>query len=210
MSENKKVVIDVIDVPEISDSPPSVRPRFNREREESKETVEKESKETKDEETGETVHPMEKYTSHRHNITDRSRQFVIDTHDAMNKRSYASYQSREFWKRRYQGAIHIMPEELQATLDSRLHAGKYKGLSVRCLLYHQTQYLRWMTERCLFKDKDSLFWRCVDLLLPPEWQARLHNQEILKELREHKKEQKRKFESNYDGKYKKFKKFKKN
>ena len=200
-----KVVSDDIEIPEISDGSPATRLSFNRENK-PKETV-GEVSEKESEETGETVHPMAQWTSHRYNITDEIRQAIIDVHDTINSQTYKTYQAKDFWKLKYTGGLEITKDDIEKTLDTSLHSGKYKGISVRSVLVHDLQYMRWLCERQLFKSPESRMWRIVDLVLPEEWRCRFFNQEILRQLREHKKELKRKFESNYQGKFKKFKKY---
>ena len=203
MSEEKVVTDDVtdvngVDIPEVADKS-GPRPLFNRDRGETKETGE-EKRETDE-------HPMSRYISHRHNISDNIRQTLITVRDGLNEQTYRSYQARDFWKKKYNGGLEITEDDINKTLDSTLNSGKYRGLSFRSVLSHDPKYAQWLTERNLFRNADSLQYRIIDLLLPDEHKCRFHNQEILKELREHKKEQKRKFESNYQGKYKKFKKY---
>lgn len=196
-------VIDDIDVPEIKSSQ---RPRFNRERDQ-KETVEEESKETKEEEKETGEYPLAKYISHRHNINDTIRKKVLSVQKMLNDQSYRSYNARDLWKKKYTGGLQITIDDIEQTLDSTLNSGKYRGLSFRAVLSHDKKYVQWLTERNLFKNPDSLQWRVCDLLLEDDYRCRFHNQTILSELRQYKKKEKRRFESTYEGKHKRYKKY---
>ena len=194
-----QVVSDDIDLPEVTDGIDAKTLSFNKSK---GHDVEVNVEVTEDEN-----HPMDKWISHRHNITDEIRKKIDDIHEQFDDQTYKSYQAREFWKREYTGAIHITENDLEMALNSKLHTGKYKDLSIRSVLSHDSQYIRWMCERQLFRCPTSLLWRIVDLLLKPQFRCRFHNSQILKELSEYKKEQKRKFQSQYEGKYKKYKKY---
>lgn len=210
MSQKSDVVTDVadnIDLPDVSDVTDGPRPKFNRERVEVKTKVNP-KEETKEETKGidEEEYPLAKYISHRHNLTDLIKQKIDDVQRMIKDQSYRSYNSRDFWKKKYTGGLMITIDDIERTLDSTLAGGKYRGLSFRSVLSHDEKYIQWMTERNLFKNPDSLQWRIVDLLLDQNHQCRFHNQTILKELSQYKKQQKRKFESTYESKYKKYKK----